>query len=241
MGRRSPQQASAQEVKAWLPWIAAVLVGLFAGAGTMTLIERQGGGAVRGYLLAHPEVIPEAMQRLRDRETGKVIAASRAAIEAPVGSAWAGNPHGDVTLVEYYDYNCGYCRASLPNIAALVKADPGVRVVYRELPVLAPSSHDAALASLAAAHAGRFAAFHDALYAAGPVSAATIAAAAKQAGFTPPSAPMPGDEAAIIANMKTAAQLGMTGTPSWVVGDRVLIGAQTLAQLQEAVAAARGS
>ena len=225
-------------MRAWLPWIAAVVIGVGAGAGTMLVAERQGGG-VREYLLAHPEVIPEAMQRLRDRETGKVIAASRAAIEAPVGSAWAGNPRGDVTLVEYYDYNCGYCRASLATVAALVKSDPGVRVVYRELPVLAQSSHAAALASLAAAHQGRFAAFHEALYAAGPVSDTTIAAAAKRAGVTLSAAATPDDEAAIIANLKSAGQLGMTGTPSWVIGDRVMIGAQTLEQVQEAVAAAR--
>ena len=226
-------------MRGWLSWIAAALVGLGAGASAMLLVERQAGGGVRDYLLAHPEVIPEAMQRLRDRETGKAIAASRAAIEAPIGSAWAGNPHGDVTLVEYYDYNCGYCRASLPTVAALVKADPGVRVVYRELPILAATSHAAALASLAAAHQGRFAAFHEALYAAGPVSEATIAYVAKQAGVIVAATAAPGDEAAIIANVKMAGQLGMTGTPSWVVGDRVLIGAQTLEALQAAVAAAR--
>ena len=225
-------------MKAWLPWIAAVVISLGAGAGTMLVAERQGGG-VRDYLLAHPEVIPEAMQRLRDRETGKVIAASRTAIEAPVGSAWAGNPHGDVTLVEYYDYNCGYCRASMATVAALLKSDPGVRVVYRELPVLAQSSQAAALASLAAARQGRFAAFHAALYAAGPVSDATIAAVAQRSGVTLSAAAAPDDEAAIIANLKSAGQLGMTGTPSWVIGDRVLIGAQTLEQLQEAVASAR--
>nr|WP_174292843.1 DsbA family protein [Sphingomonas bacterium] len=205
----------------------------------MMLIDRHDGGGVRTYLLAHPDVIPEAMQRLRDRETGKTIAAGRAAIETPVGSAWAGNPRGDVTLVEYYDYNCGYCRASLPTVAALVKSDPGLRVVYRELPILAPSSHDAALASLAAAHQGRFAAFHDALYAAGQVSKASIAAVARQTGVAASATAVPADEAAITANMKAAGELGMTGTPSWVIGDRVMIGAQTLEQLQDAVATAR--
>ena len=222
-----------------LNWLGAALIGVAVGGGAMLLVERQNGSGVRGYLLAHPEVIPEAMQRLRDRETGKVIAASRAVVETPVGSAWSGNPKGDVTLVEYYDYNCGYCRASLPTLASLVKSDPGVRVVYRELPVLAQSSHAAALASLAAARQGRFAAFHDALYAAGPVSDAGIAATAKASGVA--LRVLPGDEAEILANLKMAGQLGMTGTPSWVVGDRVMIGAQTLEQLQDAVAAARAT
>lgn len=225
----------------WWGWIVAAAIGAVAGGGAMLLVERESGGGVRTYLLAHPEVIPEAMQRLRDRETGKLVAASRVTVETPVGDAWSGNPKGDVTLVEYYDYNCGYCRASLPTVAALVKSDPGVRVVYRELPVLAPSSHRAALASLAAAHQGRFAAFHEALYAAGPVNDAGIAAIARASGVALPPGRTAADEAEIVANLKTAEQLGMTGTPSWVIGDRVLIGAQTLEQLQEAAAAARAA
>ena len=219
------------------------LAGAIIGAGAVLLWDGSGDGrdgeGVRRYLLAHPEVIPEAMQRLRDRETGTLIAAGRTAIETPVGSAWSGNPRGDVTLVEYYDYNCGFCRSSLPTIDALVKADPGVRVVYRELPVLAQSSHAAALASLAAARQGHFAAFHRALYAAGPVSDATVAAAARGTGVTLAASPSPADEAEITANLKTAGRLGIAGTPGWIVGNRMLIGAQTLDGLRDAVAAAR--
>ena len=140
---------------------------------------------MRSYLLAHPEVLPEAMDRLHDNQTGQVVAANREAILTPVGSAWAGNPHGDVTLVEYYDYNCGYCRASLPTIRQLLASDPNIRIVYRELPVLAESSNAAARMSLAAAAQGKFLGFHDALYASGPVSDQTIAAAARTAGVDP--------------------------------------------------------
>lgn len=232
-----------------LPLVA--LVGAIAGALGMTGIDRLAPGvgpggarfdaAVRGYLLAHPEVIPEAMQRLQDRETGKQVAARRADIVTPVGSAWAGDPRGDVTLVEYFDYNCGYCRASLPLIDQLIAGDPHLRVVYRELPVLSPISHTAALASLAAAHQGRFGAFHRALYALGPVSDATIAAAARSAGVTLPAAPAAADEAAIARNLKTAADLGMTGTPSWVVGDRMLSGMLPADTLRAAVEAARSN
>jgi protein-disulfide isomerase len=218
----------------------AALLGAVTGSALVLGIHRTGeGDAVRRYLLAHPEVVSEAIDRLRDRETAKLIAPNRPAIEAPVGSAWSGDAKGDVTLVEYFDYNCGYCRASLPILAALVKAEPHVRVVYRELPVLAESSHAAALASLAAAHQGKFTAFHDALYAAGPVSAASIAAAAQRTGVSVPATPSPADEAELADNVRMARQLGMSGTPSWVVGNRVLIGAQPLDQLQAAVAAAR--
>jgi protein-disulfide isomerase len=234
-------------VSRWTPYLGALL-GLVAGAGATAWwghgAQAAGGGgeAIRTYLLGHPEVIQEAMQRLQDRETGRLVAASRPAIETPVGSAWAGNPRGDVAVVEYYDYNCGYCRASLPVIRQLIAADPGVRIVYRELPVLAASSLTAARASLLAARQGRFARFHDALYAAGPVSDATIAAASRAAGVDTAraAADQPAEDAELRANLDAAHRLGMAGTPSWVVGDRVLVGAQSLDQLRAAVAAARG-
>lgn len=222
--------------------LVVALIGVLVGALVMTAFDRsRTDAAVRGFLLANPEVIPEAMQRLQDRENGKQVAAHRAAIVTPVGSAWAGNPKGDVTVVEYFDYNCGYCRASLPTIDKLIAADPNIRVVFRELPVLSAISHTAALASLAAARQGRFAAFHQALYAGGPVSGATIAAAAAKAGVSVPAAASLADDAEIAKNLKTAGQLGMTGTPSWVVGNRILSGALPLESLQAAVTAARTS
>lgn len=229
-----------------LPALAAA--GAIVGGLAVWGYDRQGGvvertqveSIVHDYVLAHPEIIPEAMEKLRDRESGKTVTANRDAILTPFGSAWAGNPKGDVTLVEYFDYNCGYCRASLPMIAKLIAADPKVRVVFRELPILSAESRVAARASLAAAQQGKFATFHDALYAGGPVSDASIAAAAGKAGV---DTAQPGFEktadAEIAKNMETAAKLGMTGTPSWVVGDRVLSGALPLEDLQKAVAAAR--
>jgi protein-disulfide isomerase len=69
-------------------------------------------GIVHDYVLAHGELLPQAMQKLQERESGTAVAANRPAIVTPFGSAWTGNPKGDVTLVEYFDYNCGYCRAS---------------------------------------------------------------------------------------------------------------------------------
>lgn len=197
---------------------------------------------VRDTILAYPEIIPEAVQRLQDRETGKQVAANRAAIVEPFGSAFAGNPKGDVTVVEYYDYNCGYCRASLPTIARLIESDAGIRVVFRELPVLSEESRTAARLSLAAAEQGRFTAFNAALYAGGRVSPATMAAAAARAGVDTARAAQGNAryEAEIARNLQVAAGLGVTGTPSWVVGDRVLVGAQPLEKLREAIALARG-
>jgi protein-disulfide isomerase len=225
---------------------AVALAGIAAGAGAMwaaagapapterARIER----VVREYMLAHPEIIPEAMGVLQSREQGQAVAKAGDAITRPYHGAWMGNPRGDVVLVEYYDYNCGYCRASLPVIAKLIARDPKLKVVFRELPVLAESSRDAARASLAAARANRFKLFHDALYAGGRVTPASIAAAAQSAGVTLPATDKSAD-AEIAGNLRAASDLGITGTPSWVVGDQVLIGAQPLDQLEAAIAQAR--
>ena len=216
-------------------------LGLAVGALGMLLVQTRGETDVRAYLLEHPEVIPEAMARLQERESGKAVAQVADQVTKPFGSAWSGNPKGDVTLVEYYDYNCGYCRASLPLLKQLTAADPKLRIVYRELPILAESSRDAARMSLLAAAQGKFQAFHDALYAGGQVTDASIAAAARTAGvdtgklaaFTPTA------DAEIVRNMETAGRLGLNGTPAWIVGSRVLSGALPLEELQKAIADAR--
>ena len=236
-------------------WLLPAMVGLglVLGGGGVWLAER--GGAIESgdrvklervvhdYLLAHPEIIPQAMQRLQDGETGRVVAANRAAITTPVGDAWIGNPKGDVTLVEYFDYQCGYCRASLPTIAKLVERDPKLRVVFRDFPVLSEESNVAAQLSIAAARQNRFKRFHDALYAGGPVTSATMQAAARTAGIDPAAlqraaqAPQVAD--AVRANLTIGRQLGLTGTPAWVVGDRVLSGALPIEELERAIAEAR--
>lgn len=199
------------------------------------------GVQVREYLMAHPEVLPEAMAALDSRDTGRAVGANRKAIEMPVGDAWLGNPKGDVTVVEFFDYNCTYCRGSLPIIAQLIKADPKVKVVFRELPVLAQSSYDAAKLSYAAARQGKFRAFHDPLYRAGQVTPETLAATAKAAGVDMAAAGKTDADAIaeVKRNVGLARELRTTGTPTWVIGDRVLIGMRSLTDLQAAVKEAR--
>ena len=232
-----------------LPLIA--LLGAIIGAGAVWSYDRFAtpGGAdqariervVHDYVLAHPEIIPQAMQKLQESQSGQAVAANRDAITVPFGSAWAGNPKGDVTLVEYFDYNCGYCRASLPMIADLIKRDPKLRVVYRDLPILSDESRIAARASLAAAQQGKFQGFHDALYAGGPVSEASIKAAAAKTGVSLAAIDVAAVDAEIAKNMQTAGKLGMNGTPSWVVGDRILSGALPIEEIEKAIATARGA
>lgn len=203
------------------------------------------GTVVREYVLENPELLPEAMQRLQARETGKAVAENRDAIFQPYAGAWEGNPNGDVTVSVWMDYACGYCRASLPLIARLVAEDPKIRIVYRELPVLSEGSRVAARWALAAAEQGKFKAFHSALYNGGQLSEASIDAAATSAGLDLTKAQAaiatPRVEAEVSRNLDTAGKLGVTGTPSWVIGDQAISGMVPYEVLTKAVAAARAA
>lgn len=228
--------------RAALPLVAVAAALLGAGA-TFLMSRHNDGSQIREYLLTHPEVIPEAMQRLQERAAAKVIAANRADILTPVGSAWAGNPNGDVTVVEYLDYNCGYCRASLPVIDQLIAADRNVKVIYRELPVLSQESETAARYAIVAGRVGKYDALHRALYAAGPLTDESMDKALVAAGLDPvkvkAEAKNPSVEAAIKTNLSLMRPLGLTGTPSWVIGDRVVSSMLSLEDMRAAVEAAR--
>ncbi len=194
---------------------------------------------VRDYILAHPEIIPQAMDKLQANQTAQLVARNRTAIETPFPGAEAGNPNGDVTLVEFVDYACGYCRASVADVDRLIAADGKLRVVFRELPILSPASETAAKASLAAAAQGRFYAFHKAIYAAGQLSDEKVAAVARATGVTPPATPPPAAASEIAANLDMAHLLHLSGTPSFVVGDQILGGAVGYDALAKAVADTR--
>lgn len=208
---------------------------------------------VRGYLLEKPEILREMVAGL---EAGDAARARQAQVQAqamlpghaealmrPFASAMAGNPQGDVTIVTFMDYACGYCRASLPALDKLIASDPGVRIVYREYPVLSEASVEAARWALAAAEQGRYRAFHDALFAAGSLSDSAIAAMAAKAGLDLAAARQAIRSAAvrheIDANHKLGAALAISGTPTWVIGGKIIYGARDYQALADAVAQAR--
>jgi protein-disulfide isomerase len=193
---------------------------------------------VHDYVLQHPELIPEAVQRLQDRELAKVIDANRAAYETPFGSAWAGAEDGDVVLVEFFDYSCAFCRKSNPDVERLLSEDKKLKVVWREFPVLGNDSVTAAQASLAAAKQGKFRAFHDALFETARPTAAALAAAQAASGMIPQ--PVTADiHAEIEKNYELARAVRASGTPQFVVGDKALQGAVGYQSLKDAIAAAR--
>ena len=226
--------------------IAAGLVGVLVGGGAVALTGGAGSdpdrqrveAIVRDYLLTNPEILPEAMGALQGRESAKVVEANRAAIEKPFGSAWAGAEHGDVVLVEFFDYACGFCRKSNADIDRLLAEDKKLKVVWRELPVLGPDSQAAANVSLAAAQQGRFRSFYDALFEQGRPAPAAVAQAQAKVGVQP----MPGAKAFDVEldkNFQLARAIGATGTPTFVVGDKVLQGAVGYDALKQAISEAR--
>lgn len=200
---------------------------------------------VHDYILEHPEIISQAIEKLQQKRTGNTIGEHRSAIETPYAGAWEGNEHGDVVLVEFFDYACGYCRASLPDLAKVVAADKGVKIVYRELPILSEESSDAAKVSLLAAEKGQYMPYHKALYAAGKVTRDTIFAAAASVGIDRKAAEAamtsPKYAKEIEANIELAQTLRASGTPTFVVGDQVLNGAVGYDALKEAVDKARAA
>jgi protein-disulfide isomerase len=199
-----------------------------------------GSKIVRAGLLADPQMLFDANDLLRDAQYAPVLSANRAAIETPFGSSWKGAAKPEVTLVEFFDYACPYCKASNPAVDRLLQEDKGLRVVYRELPILGPDSVTAARLSLEASRLGRFAQFHDTLWATGRPSPDTNARAAQAAGIAPQPVADAAIEAELNSNMKLAGQLGATGTPLFVVGDRVMNGAVGYDTLKAAIAKARG-
>lgn len=216
------------------------LVALVAGFGGAALWSLSGLGdaQVRSYLVAHPEILPEMAEAYDRQQSAKRLADVGDDIERAFPGAVLGNPNGKITLVEFTDYACTYCRASLPHVQQLIAANPELRVVVREWPIF-EGSEEAARMALAAAKQGKFEAFHNAMFAQGPPTSARVEAAARAAGLdleaAHATAVSPAVDVEIAQNQGLAQQLGFTGTPSWVVGGQTMVGAIGIDGLQRAI------
>ena len=206
---------------------------------------------VREDRLREPEVIYEASQELQKRremaaaeQQQKMIVARKDDLFANAADPVA-NADGDVTLVQFFDYKCGYCRGMAAGLQNLIAGDPKLRVVYKEFPVLGPDSVMAARAALAAWGQGpeKYEAFHNALMTTKDLSLDTIKATAAQVGLDTEKlvADMQSEavEAQLAANHALAQDLGISGTPSFVIGAKLIPGAVDIAQIQAMVAAER--
>src|SRR5215468_6409568 len=215
--------------------------------------EERIGEILRTYLLKHPEIIDEAMQALRERQPAEAAAKTAQALKehrdelladptSPVG----GDPNGKVTVVEFFDYNCPYCRAAVPMVTELLQGNPEVRFVYKEFPTLAASSRFAARAALAARRqrSELYTVFHDRLMkATGRLDEDGVVQIAREAGVDVDRmrADMedPAINKSIDRNIELARAIGVTGTPTFIIGDAMLDGAKPLQQLESAIADAR--
>jgi protein-disulfide isomerase len=213
------------------------------------------GAIIKQYLIAHPEVIQEAIAELEKRQAVAEAEKAKAAVKDNAATLFdssrqvvVGNPQGDVTMVEFFDYNCGYCKRALSDMMDLMKDDNKLRVVLKEFPVLGPGSVEAAQVAVAARmqdkSGKKYLDFHQRLLGGrGQADKARALAAAKEAGFDMArlerDMASPEVKATIEENMKLAESLGLNGTPSYVVGTDVVVGAVGLPALRDKVKAAR--
>jgi protein-disulfide isomerase len=237
---------------------ALALCGTPPAASAQGFSDRERGdieNIIRNYLIAHPEVLEEAMTELGKRqataETEKheasVATNADAIFNSPHGVV-LGNKDGDVTFVEFFDYNCGYCKGAMADMIDLMKADPKLKVVLKEFPVLSQGSVEAAQVAVAVhmqdSGGKKYLDFHQRLLGGrGPADKARAMAAAKDAGLDigrlEKDIASPEVRATLEENFKLAEAMGMNGTPSYVIGKQVVIGAVGLDNLKEKIGVAR--
>ena len=237
---------------------AALLAVSAAAAPAQSISDAQRGEIeriIRDYLVKNPEVLQEAIAELEKRQAKADAEKHKTAVKDNTETLFnsarhvvIGNPKGDVTFVEFFDYNCGYCKRALEDMMALMKSDPNLKVVLKEFPVLGPGSMDAARVGVAVRMQDKtgkkYLEFHQKLLTGrGQVDKARALAAAKDVGLDVAriERDLGGDEVrmSIEESFKLAEKLGLNGTPSYVIGSDVVIGAVGLATLREKVNNAR--
>ncbi|HTZ80803.1 MAG TPA: DsbA family protein [Stellaceae bacterium] len=209
--------------------------------------------AIHDYLMNHPEVIVESlraaekkMQDKEDAEARVAIGGKRSELLNDPGSPVGGNPNGDVTIVEFFDYHCPYCKQVEPTLETLLKDDPKLRIVYKEFPILGPDSVVASHVALAALKQGaqKYARFHAALMSTkGSIGESVVMQVAKDSGLDvarlKTDMKAPEIEATIKRNYDLADALKIRGTPAFIIGDTLAPGAVDLDTLRKMVADAR--
>ena len=241
-------------------WTRGVLAGLLAlsaaalPAGALAAEPQPDAGRVeqivRDLLRREPEIVLQALEELQRRQTAEQarrqkesLVANQAALVSDPTSPVGGNPEGDVTLVEFFDYQCTYCRRVVSSMQALLREDGQLRVVFKELPVLGADSVRAARAALASERQGRYTPFHFALMTSEDLSPAAIRRLAVDVGLDVDQLERDMDapeiQAAIDANYRLAQELGIEGTPAFVIGEELIPGAVDKGRLETLIAEAR--
>lgn len=192
----------------------------------------------RDFLLTNPKLMLDVNEELQKELMTERLANMGDELYEPFPGAVMGNPNGSKVLVEFSDYNCGYCKRSLADVDRLIAADPDLKVIIREWPIFEGSDGSARMA-LAAAKQGKYAAFHKAMFELGPATPETIEAAALKAGLDLERAQADAASQDVTVeleqNFTLAQSLGFSGTPAWVTRDNALNGAVGYDALKEAL------
>jgi|SRR5215469_3869054 len=206
---------------------------------------------IHDYIQQHPEVILDSLRAAQAKAVAerlaqqrKMVVAKRDELLHDPNSPVAGNPNGDVTLVEFFDYRCPYCKAIEPSVEALIKEDGKLRVVYKEFPILGPVSVFASRVAIAAQKQGKYLPFHDRMMAVkGNIDNDVVLEVAKGAGvdMTMLKTDMASEQTGkvIQRDYALAQALGIDATPGLVVGDRLIMGATDIDGLRKLIASAR--
>ncbi len=209
------------------------------------------GDIIKDYLLKNPEVLRDAFRELQRREQVAEAERAKTSLIENAASIYrgehdlvAGNPNGSITLVEYFDYNCGYCKRALPDVLKLIDEDKDLRIVMKEFPILGPGSTYAARAALASRKQGKYWDFHVALLEQrGAVNEDRVNVVAEKVGLNLEQlkADMKSEEVeqTIAENMAVAQSLGINGTPAFIIGEQVIPGAVGFSSLAGAISELR--
>jgi protein-disulfide isomerase len=192
---------------------------------------------IKSYLVSNPEIfldVQNALEEKMEKEQGEklkvAIADNAGEIYRQPEASVAGNPDGDITVVEFFDYNCGYCKRGLADVTKLVETDPKVRVVFKELPILSKGSEEAAHIALAAKKQGKYWEIHKAMLGAkGHMDEASALRIAEKLGLDmdklKADMAAPDVKAEIEKDEAVAKKMGVNGTPHFLIGDRAIPGA----------------
>lgn len=262
--RRSPSSANraatstktvlAARLAAAALWLGVLVMLLPNPAGAVGFSpdqRREIEAIIKDYLTKNPELMLDVLQAAEDKvksqsheKAAAALVERRHEVLDDPASPVAGNPHGDVSLVEFFDYQCPYCKQVEPSLDALLTQDRQLRLVYKEFPVLGPVSTTAARAALAARQQGQYAALHRALMALkGHITDALVLQTASGAGLDVErlkrDMAAPEIDRTLKANLDLADALDIHGTPGFVIGDEIIPGAVSLDALKQLIDAAR--
>lgn len=207
--------------------------------------------AIHNYLLDHPEVIIEALEKYEARQRENRKQAAKTALTLHQGILFnhpmtpvSGSKEPNVTIVEFFDYQCGFCKRVLDSVVSIMENDPKVRVIWKEFPILGPTSEFAARAAMAAQRQGKYLTYHTRLMGArGQLTPQKVLRIANEAGLDVGRLKKDMADPVITKYLADTAQLaqalGITGTPGFVIGDNVVAGAIDKSKMLEMIAAMR--